>query len=45
MVYMLKNIFCYSFGLNGSESKYAILIKYGSINSKTILKELIIFAE
>ena len=41
---MLKNHFC--FGLNGSKIiRFAMILKYRSIDSKTILKVLIIFAD
>ena len=41
---MLKNHFC--FGLIGSEIiHYDMIFKYGSIDSKTILNVLIIFAD
>ena len=45
---MLNNYFCYvySFGLNRSDiNRYAMIFKYGRIDSKTILKVLIIFKD
>ena len=46
MVYAKESLLFYSFVLNGSKiNRYAMIVKYGNIDSKTILKVLITFAE